>query len=241
MENVSQQESINQPLKGSQVSSWKGLIQVFYQPSQLFAGIKENPKILVPWIVFFAAIFVSFFLTADLIAKVQMEIMKEKMAEQGTGAGGPMPTLEMMKYSIIGFGAIFSMLSPLVAAGLAMFFGNFMMAGRANLKQILSVMLYGEIIYAVGFLIVAPLMLAKNSLMVSFSLAALFKNLTIQDPTYVALSKIGLFYIWEIVVIGIGLSIIYGFARNKGYLLAVLSMGMLSILHVLIQFAFGGM
>ena len=241
MEHVPQQESINQPQKISQVSSWKGIIQVFYQPSQLFAGIRENPKILIPWLVYFVLMFVFFILTADLIAKVQLELIQKKAAEQGIGAAGPMPTTEMLKYSIIGFGSIASMLTPLIAAGLAMFFGNFIMAGRTNFKQILSVMIYGEIIYAFGVLVVAPMMLAKGSLLVSFSLAAFFKNLSIQDPLYVALSKIGLFYIWEIVVIGIGLSIIYGFPRNKGYLLAVLSMGMLSILHVLSQFAFGGM
>ncbi len=241
MENVQPQEAVNQPQTIPQFSSWKGLAQVFYQPSQLFTGIKENPKILVPWLVFFVLMFAFFVLTADLIAKMQLELMQEKMAKQGMGASGPMPTAEMMKYSVIGFGSIAVMLTPLIAAGLAMFIGNFVMAGRSNFKQILSVMLYGEIIYALGTLVVAPLMLVKNSLLVSFSLAAFFKNLSIQDPLYVAMSKIGLFYIWEIVVIGIGLSIIYGFPRNKGYLLAVLSMGMLSILHVLSQFAFGGM
>ncbi len=241
MENVPQQESSNQSQRVSQISPWKGIIQVFYQPVQLFTGIKENPKILIPWLVFFVMMFAFFFLTAELIARVQLEIMQKKAEEQGMGTGGQLPTVEMMKYSTMIFGSLAVMLAPLIAAGLAMFFGNSVMAGRAAFKQLLSVMIYGEIIYAAGALVLAPMMLAKNSLQVSFSLAAFFKNLAIDNPLYVAMSKIGVFYIWEIVVIGIGLSIIYGFPRNKGYLLAVLSMGLISILHVLFQFAFGGM
>jgi len=37
-------------------------------------------------------------------------------------------------------------------------------------------------------------------------------------------------------VIGIGLAAIYGFTRNKGYVLAVLSMGLLSLFHILATF-----
>ncbi|MGH8015416.1 MAG: hypothetical protein ACREBV_04440, partial [Candidatus Zixiibacteriota bacterium] len=106
---------------------------------------------------------------------------------------------------------------------------------------ILSVMVFGESIYGLGALIVAPMMVAKNSIRVSFSLAAFFKDLSVQNPLYLLLSKFGVFYIWEIIVIGIGLSIIYGFSRNKGYLLAVLSMGMISVVHILSGFLFGSM
>ncbi|HEX2897401.1 MAG TPA: YIP1 family protein [candidate division Zixibacteria bacterium] len=238
MENQQQPEAITTVQNSAVGSSWKGIVQVFYAPSQLFEFIKERPKVLVPWLVFFALILVFMVLAADLIAKLQLEIMQEKAAESG-GVAGPMPSLEMMKYSTIIGGTIVMMLSPLIAAGLAYFFGSFIMAGKATFKQLLSVMLYGEIIFALGAIVLAPLMLAKQSLRVSLSLAAFFKNLAIDNPWYLAASKIGVFYIWEIIVIGIGLSIIYGFPRNKGYLLAVLSMGMISVLHVLSQFIFG--
>ncbi len=241
MESAPLQETESQLQHSSQISPWNGIIQVFSQPSRLFAGIKENPKILVPSLVLFLVMLTFLFLTADLITKVQLELMREKAAEQGVGAVDTMPSAEMMKYMTIIFGSISVLISPLIAAGLALFFGSFVMGGQAKFKQIFSVMIYGEIIYALGALVVAPLMLAKNSLQVSFSAAAFFEDLSVQDPLYVALSKIGVFYIWEIVVIGIGLSIIFGFPRNKGYLLAVLSMGLISIFHVLSQFAFGGM
>ena len=237
MENLEQAQEEQQIKKDSGLGL-KGITEIFYQPANFFEKIKNDPKILVPWIVFFLLIFSSIYLISDLIAEMQMEIMKEKAADQGLGTAN-LPTAAQIKWSTIIIGPLAVMLAPLIAAGLALFFGNVVMAGHATYKQLLSVMVYGEIISALGGLIMAPLMIAKGSLNVTISLAALLQDVQVQDPIFVALSKFGAFYIWEIIVIGIGLSIIYGFSRNKGYTLAVLSMGMISITHALVELAFG--
>jgi len=216
----------------------KGIVEVFYQPSKLFERIKNEPKILVPWIFFFLLIFSFIYLVSDLIVAMQMEVMREKAADQGLGTAN-LPTAAQIKWSTIIIGPLAFMLAPLIAAALALFFGNVVMEGRAKFKQLLSVMIYGEIINALGGIILAPLMLAKGSMKVSISLAAILQDSQVQDPLYIALSKFDAFLIWEIIVIGIGLSIIYGFSRNKGYTLAVLSMGLISITHVLVELAFG--
>ena len=216
----------------------KGIVEVFYQPANLFERIKNDPKILVPWLVYFALIFSFIYLVSDLIVEMQMEVMKEKAADQRLGTAN-IPTAAQIKWSTIIIGPLAFMLAPLTAAALALFFGNVVMEGRAKFKQLLSVMIYGEIINALGGIILAPLMLAKGSMKVSISLAAILQDSQVQDPLYIALSKFGAFYIWEIIVIGIGLSIIYGFSRNKGYTLAVLSMGLISITHALVELAFG--
>ncbi len=237
MENLEQAQEEQQIKKDSGLGL-KGITEIFYQPANFFEKIKNDPKILVPWIVFFLLIFSSIYLISDLIAEMQMEIMKEKAADQGLGTAN-LPTAAQIKWSTIIIGPLVLMLAPLIAAALALFFGNVVMEGRATYKQLLSVMVYGEIISALGGLIMAPLMIAKGSLNVTISLAALLQDVQVQDPIFVALSKFGAFYIWEIIVIGIGLSIIYGFSRNKGYTLAVLSMGLISIMHALTQLAFG--
>ncbi len=233
-----EQEQLSQEGKKESNLGLKGLVEVFYQPVNLFERIKNEPKILVPWIVFFLLIFSFIYLVSDMIVEMQMEVMREKIADQGLGTAN-LPPAAMIKWSAIIFGPLVLMLSPLIAAALALFFGNVVMEGRAKFKQLLSVMLYSEIVFALGSLILAPLMLAKGSMKVSISLAAILQDSQVQDPLYIALSKFGAFYIWEIIVIGIGLSIVYGFSRNKGYTLAVLSMGMISITHALVQLAFG--
>ena len=130
------------------------------------------------------------------------------------------------------FGILFWAMVPLVTAGLASFWGNFIMAGKVSFKYILSVSLYSEILFVVGSLLIVPFMIAKGSLMVSLSPAVFVTEQGIESLIYVTLSKFSMFHVWEIIVSGIGFSIIFKLERNKGYILSVLSVGLLSVTHI---------
>ncbi len=218
------------PQTATPVSSVSGLYEVFFSPASWFEKLRSNPKVLIPYIVLAIFTAVVFFVAGDLIVKMQME--SPQMQEQLQGQPMPAQAAKIMWYSTVVGGTIALLLAPLLAAALALFWGNVVFAGKASFKSLLSVMLYGELIYAVGNLIVLPMVLAKDSLAVGLNLGILVAERGLQDPLFVALSKIDLFVIWEIIAIGIGLSIIYGFPRNKGYKLSVLSMGLLTILGV---------
>ena len=208
--------------------SWRGLIEVFYKPAQFFEELKQHPRILVPYIVTTLAMLVTFHFMADYIVEIQIEAMKanENMPP------GQVPSAEMMK-PFVYVGVLFWALGPLIAAALAMLVGNFFMGGKSSYKQILSVMLYSSVVFVIGGMIMIPMMLAKDSIYISLGPAALMSDPSITDPLYLLLTKISLFNIWEIVVAGIGLSTIYGFKRNKGYIMAVCSLGLISLIHVL--------
>jgi hypothetical protein len=210
--------------------SWQGLIEVFYKPATFFESLKECPKILVPYIVYAVLLFAFFWFTTDII--YDMQVNSPQYQERLQGQPLPPQAQQMMRYSILIGGPVVMLLAPLLAAVLAVFWGNFVFAGKARFKQLLSVMLYGEIINGLGMLVILPIVLAKKSILVSLSLAVLAAGKGPDSILYLALSKIDLFLIWEIIAIGIGLSIVYGVPRNKGYTLSVLSMGMISILHV---------
>jgi len=214
---------------GSGNLSFAGLIQVFTSPGQFFEKLRQNPKILVPYLVLGVMTFLFLNMTVDIIVRLQLE----EMAKNPDMTSAQIPSAGLMKGLILGGGLFIILLVPMLATGLAMFFGNFVLAGNASFKQLLSVMLYGEIVFMLGGLVTLPLILAKDSLQVSFSLAMFAADQPIDSVVYVALSKIGLFYIWEIIVIGIGLSKLFQVSSNKGYLMSVLSMGMLPIVHVL--------
>lgn len=210
--------------------SMKGLTQVFFKPAAFFEQLKNDPKILAPYIAMVILVAAFLFLASDLMLKMQVESPEFQERMQGQEASPAV--MSAIKITIIGGGLVVMALVPLLSAGLALFFGNFVMAGEARFKQVLSVTLYASLIWALGMILMVPLMLAKDSLLVSMSLAIFVADQGIESLAYVALSKIGLFYIWEIIVAGIGFAAIYNFPRNKGYWLAVLSVGMLSILHV---------
>lgn len=215
----------------------RGIYKVFSAPSQFFEELKLHPKVLVAFLVIAAASLVFFSSIVDLIVDFQLS-MPEVQDRLKDNPMSPEQTRTLMGYQTIGGGTISLLLSPILAAALALFWGNFVFAGKAGFKQLLSVMLYGEIIIAAGNLILLPMMFAKESFLVSLSPAILALSQGPDSLAYTALSKLDLFIIWELIVIGIGLSIVYNVPRNKGYLLSVLSMGMLSISHVLLTAAF---
>ncbi len=208
----------------------KGLFEVFVNPSGFFTRLKNDPKILVPYLVGLVLVVAFVAMTWRVMDVVQMDIgrlLHEKNEQI------PLPTPGTFTKSLLGGSIAWALVGPFAALRV-LFWGNFVMAGKARFGQILSVMLYAEIIAIVGKLLLAPLMISTGSPYVSYSLAALFP----QDPfspLRVVLGEFDLFQIWEVIVIGIGLSILYGFSRNKGLLLSVLSMGFLIALKIGLQ------
>ena len=223
------------PNQTAPVSSFKGLIEVFYQPTAFFAKIKENPRVLVPWIIVGVVGLVSFYFLAPLLIDVQMQALR---AREDIPAG-QIPSEDMMKISMYIGALIMTIILPLLYAGLAMFWGNFVLGGKTGFKQALSVVLYGEWVFTVLSIPVVLMALAKGSMLVSISPAILLANQGLESPWYLLASKFGLRYIWEFIVLGIGFSAIYGFTRNKGYIIAVLSMGLVALIHVLFALIFG--
>ena len=212
---------------------FRGLYEVFGQPVAFFNRLKDDPKILVPYVVFMILIVAFLFATAGFIAQLQIDEMQRRAAENPNFTVPSSINASTMVPFIIIFGALTWAIGPLLIAALVYLWGNFIMAGRASFRQVLSVVLFGELIFLAGNMVLIPLILAKQSMFVSFSLAALVPP----DPRsvlWVALSKISIFSIWEIIAVGIGLAIIYSFPRNKGYLLSVLSVGLVSVVHVLV-------
>ncbi len=222
----------NEPVKKNGGLAFRGLTEIFYQPSIFFKDLKDNPRILVPYLGFMAVMIAFFFLAADYIVNEQMTMPDVQEALEQ-----PNMTEDLMRKIIywptIIAGTIFMALLPLLSSGLGLFFGNFVFGGQSSYKQILSVNLYGGFLYGIGALCHIPLMMMKDSIMVTFSPAVIVAEQGMESLAFVALSKISVFHIWEVIVVGIGLSIIYGFSRNKGYMLSVLSVGMMAILHVI--------
>ncbi len=207
--------------------SGKGLYEVFFAPTAFFNRLKSQPKILVPYIVFGLLMAVGFYLLKGLSIDMQLQAARAREA-----APPQMPSRQMLELFAFAIPTFLFLLAPLVESAFAAFWGNFIMAGNARFKQLLSVILYGEIIYAAGFLVQVPLMLYKKTVLVSLSLGVLVPNPSPTNVLYLILSKINVFLIWELIVVGIGLSIIYGFSRNKGFLLSVLSVGLLAALQL---------
>ena len=209
--------------------SFAGIFRVFYEPTAFFTKLKDNPKLLVPYLAVAVLLLISGFITLNLMVESGLQDRGVQMSD--------VPPLGILigKVSTLAVLAAAAAIGPLLVALLALFWGNFIFGGKARFRQVFSLALYGGIITAFGRLLVAPLMLYKHTTAVSLSLAALLPTpQSANNPgvLYTLLSQFDVFIIWELIVVGIGLSVIYGISRNKGYLLSVLSIGLLSALAV---------
>jgi hypothetical protein len=211
--------------------SLQGLLEVLFAPTKFFGKLKDNPKILVPYLVLVGLAFVYMVGIGDIMLKAQLKAM------QDLGQPTNVVPAEVIKWSGIGSFVLAIALMPLVTAALGMFWGNLIFGYQASYRQLLSMVLYTEIIFAVGMLATLPLVLAKQSLAVSYSLAVLVADQGPESFAYQALSRVGVFYFWEWIVAGIGFSVIYGVSRNKGMILSVLSVVLLSVFAVLAALA----
>ncbi len=211
--------------------STKGLAEVFYRPAAFFEQLKHQPKVLVPYIVVGLIFLLTFWLIQDL--SVQVALDSPQMQQNLQGQAPPPQVVSAIRVTTLVMPTLTYLIYPLVVAALMMLVGNFFMGGKASYKQLLSVALYGAMICAVGKLVLVPLMLAKGSATASISLGVLAPTQSPFDPVWVALSSIDLFNIWEIIAVGIGLAAVYNISRNKGYLISVLSVGLLIVFGVL--------
>lgn len=217
--------------------SLRGLYEVFTSPTKFFTELNARPKILVPYLV--VAIVVTIFMVSCVDMIFQLQIQSPQFQEQL--AQNPGMNVErmagFMKPWIIVGGVITMLLAPLLYAGLAMLWGNFVLGGRGTFRHVLSATLYGEVLYAIGgMLLLLPLILAKGELGVSFSPAVLVASQGIESPMYALLSKFSVFHIWEIVALGIGYGIVFGLSRKRGYIIALLTIGLVAAIHVIWTF-----
>ena len=210
--------------------SVRGLWQVFASPTQFFQKLKDQPKILVPYVVLGILILGFMLMTADLIMKLQMEAMAERLQGQQM----PASAQSFMKMSTIIGGTIGFLLEPLLVAALALFWGNFVFAGKAKYRNVLSITLYCCVLYAIGMWLTLPMILAKGSMMASYSLAVLAADAGPNSIVYQLLARVGLFYIWEWIVLGIGLAAIFNTKLGRGITISLLSSGLISAIAILL-------
>lgn len=216
--------------------SVRGLWQVFVSPTQFFQKLKDQPKILVPYVAVGILACGFFLLTADLIQKMQIEAMAERLQGQQMSPQAQ----SFMKIMTVAGGTVALLIEPILIAALALFWGNFVFAGKARYSQMLSVALFSCVLYAVGMWLTLPMILAKGNMMASYSLGILAADKGPTSFMYQLLSRISLFHIWQWAALGIGFAAVLNVKLGRGITVALLSSGLLSAINILFS-AIGSM
>ena len=207
-----------------------GLIKVFVAPGKFFEQLRDHPRVIVPYIALIVVGMAGVYAAADLLAQIQIESMRGMEFVPADR----IPTVEETKSRIFIFAPIGFILLPLAMAGVLALWGNFVLGGKASFKQILSLSLYSELVFAVILMLQLFASAAKGSMDVSFSLGILVIDQGLESLPFVVLSKISLQHIWQVVVLGIGAAHLYQIDSNKGYRLSVLTIGTTALVHIAI-------
>ncbi len=219
---------------GAERSIWSIMIGVFTAPSQAFSDFKSRPSFLIPLIVLIVLAGLAAGLTAQYGAMVQYEMLKDSTVL-------PPQALEQMRQDALETNPLYSALIatiPIVivfmlTALLALFLGKVVYGGKAEFKSVWAVTLLGGLISMVGGLLRVPLILAKESALVSFGLAAFLPGRDFSSILFSFLFYLDAFAVWSIIVTGIGYGIIFGITRGKGMAISVIT----SVLFIVIMIA----
>ncbi|MFQ5709301.1 MAG: Yip1 family protein [bacterium] len=202
-----------------EMSAIEKIIGVFTSPGKTFQSIDQKPSWVLPVAVAVLVSVIFVFTTQSIIVNEAITKQQEKMEERGMDADQIDQSLAMMekgmKFSVPAFSVLGPVLVILIVAGIFFFVGNVVLGGMAPYKKVLAVTAFSWLIFSLGSLIALPIVLSRESIEVSFSLATLMSEEAQQTFLYKFLSKLDVFSIWWVAVQSIGLAVIYKMKTQK--------------------------
>lgn len=206
--------------------------KMFWKPTDFLKQRVDKPKNFIPYIL---VIVISFIFTA---ATVDIAFRERVAQLQGIDITSVPPRGLPIKIMVAAPRCVVGWLAPLAFVLCVWGCSNLLKLRRVNkqeLLSILSIILYGEVIYHLGSFFRMAMILVKNTTHVSVSLGvvALKFGCDLTSVLYRLSTKFDLFLIWEIIIVGVGLSMLYGCSRRKAYLLSALSIELIPVLWIL--------
>jgi hypothetical protein len=188
------------------------VINVFVSPRKTFESIDARPAWLLPFFLILLVNVVFILSSQDIIVEQTISTQETEMLargaepdeiEQTTGI-----TRKMMQFTVF-FGLGFTTVLLFLVPAVFLFVGNVVLGGSSTYKKVLCVTIHAWLIMSLAALVMLPLVLAKESMLVTFSLAAFLPESSASSFLYQLLSKVEVFTIWFLIVESIGLAVIY--------------------------------
>ncbi|MBD3290041.1 hypothetical protein GF337_14630 [candidate division KSB1 bacterium] len=225
-----------------QMSTFDKIVNVFVSPRMTFQSINRKPDWVIPMIIVVAVAVMFTTFIMPIVLPEQMEQQREGFEERGMSEEEIARAMEMGQKvgRIVGpiSAGVMTIVYLLAVAGVLLFCGNIILGGETNYKRVLSVVSYSSLIGSLGTILLLPLVLAKKTMHVNYSLAVLMSSEAHDTPLYQSLSKIDFFAIWQVIVVGIGLSVIYKFTTKKSITLVAILYALYAIISVIITMLF---
>jgi hypothetical protein len=205
---------------------WRKLQLLFLEPLKLFESLKRKSSWWQPLVLFVVIqLAAGFIAQSHILPSMKQDLMDYlstipnmpedaiQKASDGFDEASNITAFSVIKNTLGAFlmrGIVF-----FVVTSLLFFIGSIIFGGTAKYIKVMSLYAWIYPIWALGAIIITPLMIVKESYKVSLS-PALF---TVADPSssvYFLLRNFSIFNIWAIILLGLGFSVIYGVTKSKG-------------------------
>lgn len=224
---------------------FEDLIEVFYAPSTVFDRTRNATvgKYLLVTAVIVAVILVA---TKGLMMPY-FDAQFDLTAKMSAAKGRPMPEAARAAttYSIMGASILFAALGPFVN-GFFLTLGSKIIGvplsfARASVIAVLAGMprIVSWLSVAVQGLLLDDASSVRSLSDASIGPARLVDPETTSPAILALLGGFDLFRIWQIVLMGIGISVVARVSRTNGYLAAVIAMGIVTVISLIPSALFG--
>lgn len=217
------------------------IIGIFTSPAKAFASIDLKPTFILPLLIMIVISLLFAYTARDVIKEEgferQEQIMQERGMDQEQIDQAMAQGEKMMAYTMPVFAVLGTIVLLIVVGGVFLFVGNVVLGGKTTYKKVLSVTAWSWLILSLYSLVMLPLVLAKHSMNVTFSLATFLSADAKGTFLYGLLSKIDIFYIWWIAVYSIGLAVIYKMETRK----TAIAVTVVYLIYAVIASSFAGM
>jgi len=197
-------------------------LNIYASPNQFFTKLAEKPIWLIPLII---VTIISVLLSVVAIAKTDWEEQKAKVREMMEKQNVPEERIERVlnalnpktgflrgiiavmiiaPLGILVFASILNLLMPLLGTA-------------SSFKKTFAVAANSALIRIPAGIVKACLMLIKNTAFVSTSLILFFPKMSDKGFLYGLFSRIDFFTIWELILVGLGLKVLFNISDKKTY------------------------
>jgi hypothetical protein len=223
-------------------STFAVILDVFFSPAKAFATHAARPRILLPIIIMLILIGAASYLSTPYQAQMQLDMLSQSsslppefLEQARQDAENPSPWGGTIGAPVV------ILLITLIEAAIALFLGKVIFGGDAKFKAIWGVGMLTALIPSIGGLLRMPLVFAQDTLLVSIGPAALLAGKDFTSFMYLFLYFLDLFAIWGIIVAGIGYAAVFGISRGKGYTIAIIATGLLTVFGATVQWLLMGL
>lgn len=193
----------------------KRYLNVLVAPKKVFEDVDKSPKLLIPmFVVLFLTIIISLFSFDTQVALVQ-ESMINGLVDSGQTI--PADGLEGLSKVMTGVGIFFAgivqILMVLVVVAVIRGIATFL-DGEGSFKRLFSMYLYASVITILGLGVVQLVSVGLNVSNFNLSLAAFLPE-TAPPSLSLLLQSFGVFNIWYLAVVSIGISVVERLSMAK--------------------------